>query len=433
MIKRIVILLIAIVNFTLAAGINDGNSSALFQSGKYSEVIKLLETKLKTDSLNIPEKKELSYSYMRLFKHNNAIPLLREINSELPGEEEYMMALAECLGVEGMNIEAGNILHQIVSANPENIYASIELGKLMMERKSYGEALRIYDRLCCMDSTSSYYRRQKGYCYFSLDQADSSISCYKKALDINSKDLNAMIQLGRIYYKLERFEDSYDILSEAKVLNFKHIQLLRTLSEAALKIENFDAAALNYGELIALGDSSAANFQKLGLSYYYIGASQPNNSRGNDIKNLKFTEAMEAFTTADKKGANDPLTLLYIGILQKEKGETELAAETLEKAIENMYPDFIATAYIHLGSAYEMLNEYRESIIAYRKALKFRPSKKDLYFYLGSVYDRYYADRLVPKIYYQKFLRDAEDPNPILKEFAESRIEKLREELHFRK
>ena len=108
-------------------------------------------------------------------------------------------------------------------------------------------------------------------------------------------------------------------------------------------------------------------------------------------------------------------------------GKTHLI-QAVGNEILNKYPD---KKVIYLSSD-SFTVEFVEAIQSYREALDYQPSKKILSFYLASVYDQYYADREVPLLYYQKFLRDNKDADIKLIEYAESRIKVLKQELHFR-
>ena len=85
-------------------------------------------------------------------------------------------------------------------------------------------------------------------------------------------------------------------------------------------------------------------------------------------------------------------------------------------------------------NAQNQQKDYSEALKFYQDALREKPDKNEIVFYLAAVYDHYYRDKSVAINYYKKFLSSAKtkiDTN--LLKYAKSRIDVLIEENHFSK
>ncbi|OGU62938.1 MAG: hypothetical protein A2V66_10055 [Ignavibacteria bacterium RBG_13_36_8] len=122
-----------------------------------------------------------------------------------------------------------------------------------------------------------------------------------------------------------------------------------------------------------------------------------------------------------------------MGLLYKEIKKYTSSIEMISRAIEKMIPGYITEAYSHLGNDYELIGAFEEAIKAYRKAYEHDKCNTNIVFQLVVLYDKYYEDKTIPLMYYEKYLRGTNLENENLSEYANSRIESIKEYLHFRK
>jgi tetratricopeptide (TPR) repeat protein len=150
-----------------------------------------------------------------------------------------------------------------------------------------------------------------------------------------------------------------------------------------------------------------------------------------DERELKLNEAIKALETSNKKDADDPITALYLGLCHKELKNYKLAVAYLKETLNRIIPDYVDEIYSNLGFSFSELSDYPESIKAFKNSLKYNPEKFNLIFYLANIYDRYYEDKSVAALYYQKFLDVNIDSDEKLIEYSKNRIEVLCKELNF--
>jgi tetratricopeptide (TPR) repeat protein len=341
----------------------------------------------------------------------------------------YQMALANCFVQAGQPTFALGIYKDVVNLDSNNVSALIELGKILLQQGSKVEAERIYLRLVQLDSLNAYYHSQLGYSQFKLNKKEDAIDSFNRSLEIDSLNSSTILQLSKIYFKDEEYKKAYHLLSRGLSANALNLPLNRLAAEVLFKLQKYRAAAFQYDLLVKFGDTTATVYQKLGFCNYFV-AEQLIMSDSTESKK-KIYEAIYALEESRRLNWDDPLTSLYLGICFKELKEYGRAITYLEESLNLLYPDYISDIYVHLGVAYEKQKKYPESIIAYQKGLEHKPSNDALLFQLATVYDEYYADREVPLMYYKLFVKRGGVENPILKNYAESRISALIEELHF--
>jgi tetratricopeptide (TPR) repeat protein len=304
------------------------------------------------------------------------------------------------------------------------------MGKILLEQGNKVEAEEIYLKLIQLDSLNAYYHSQLGYSQFKLNKKEDAINSYNRSLEIDSLNTSTILQLSKIFFKDEEYRKAYDLISKGLSINALNLPLNRLGAEVLFKLQKYRAAAVQYDLLVKFGDTTATIYQKLGFCNYFV-AEQLLMSDSTESKK-KIYEAIYALEESRRLNWEDPLTSLYLGICFKELKDYSRAITYLQESLNLLYPDYISDVYVHLGVAYEQEKKYPESIAAYRKGLEHRPSNSALLFQLATVYDEYYADREVPLIYFKLFVKRGGEENPVLKNYAQSRISALIEEMHFR-
>jgi len=192
------------------------------------------------------------------------------------------------------------------------------------------------------------------------------------------------------------------------------------------KKEDYKSAAEFYQNAISLGDSSAATYQNLGYSHYFV-ASESKDSVQNNKQYLKeifpnYYKAIEAFEKSYKMRNENHLMCYYTALAADKVGDKERAIFYFNEVIRLTIPNYIAKIYKFLGLDYQSSEKYVESIDAYKKALFYDPTHKDLLFFIGVIYaDLLENDEEAIK-YFNAFINEKENATEGLKEFARTRI-----------
>jgi tetratricopeptide (TPR) repeat protein len=271
--------------------------------------------------------------------------------------------------------------------------------------------------LISQDSTNSYFYKQRGICSTKLDKIDDAIDYFQKSLSLNHRDVSVMLPLSQLLFQVEELDSALFIVDQGLQIYPENLQLIKRKAEIDFKRKDYKDAITNFEIVVERENASALTYKKLGMSYFF---------------EEDFTFALLNLLDSYEKDSSDAMTCFYIGLSYKDHNLYEKSILFLNKAIELTIPNYLSEIYTHLASSQEHEKYFVEAIQSYREALDYQPSKKILSFYLASVYDQYYADREVPLLYYQKFLRDNKAADAKLIEYAESRVKALKQEMHFR-
>ncbi|MEW6095927.1 MAG: DUF2723 domain-containing protein [bacterium] len=80
-------------------------------------------------------------------------------------------------------------------------------GREFHEKKFYLKAIKVYKKAIELQPKNISIRNIIGYLYFSLGKYEEAIAEFKKAIEINSTDIKSHINLANVYYKKGLFEE----------------------------------------------------------------------------------------------------------------------------------------------------------------------------------------------------------------------------------
>jgi len=102
-----------------------------------------------------------------------------------------------------------NLLKEILSKDPNNLQALIQLGNISMDTKRFSEAVDAYGRALEIDPKNVDVRVDMGTCYRGLGDPLRAIEEYKKALTYNPQHLYAYKNMGVVLaFDLHRNEEA---------------------------------------------------------------------------------------------------------------------------------------------------------------------------------------------------------------------------------
>ncbi|MCO6473563.1 MAG: tetratricopeptide repeat protein [Melioribacteraceae bacterium] len=431
MMKNFAFVFTALLIFSIPLLSQSDEIDKLFIKGKYEIVIKLLqEKKSVSDTLSAKEYYQLGLAYQNIYNTQKAVEYLREASRLDSQNPDYLYLFGMSLSANGQSNFAIGVLSESLERDPDNISAKIELGKLWIENQNYETAKNIFNNLFKADSQNTYYARQIALCHLKQNNIDSAKQFYQFAFNNNPSDHISAYQLAGLYFNESNYDATIQILQAALERNPTNLPLNRLAGETVFKMKKYRDAKIQFKTLIDFGDSTAANYQKLGFSYYLT--ADKDSLSDDSLKNKEIKTALEYFYKSFYLNDKDPLTAFYIGICYSDLQNTEAAIEYLNKSINLMFPDYIADVYYHLATNYEKNGNKPEAISAFGKAYKYDPSRDIILFQMAGIFEEYYEDKSVPLLYYDLFLRKTKINDENIKNYARSKVESIKEKLHFR-
>jgi len=424
----ILIFLLSMSNLYFGQNENKLNIKLLLLNGKYEQIITTLTGKVEEgEKLTVDEKYGLALAYTKFMDFNKAIHLLYNANKEAPKRKDILFLLGQSYKAVGNTFAASYIYSEILKLDSTDVMAKMGLAKTLLAQKSYHRAEQYFRELTVFDSTNYYYYRQLGYCDYKLYKKDEALENLQKALLLNQYDPLTALRLSKIYYDNKKFDDALSVLSQSLSLNSLNIPLTRLYAEILYKLKRYKSASVQFGQLLTLGDSTFSNFQRLGLSLYSI-ASVSDSSDTTDLN-----QAIIMLKKSLETEKQNPLSLLYVGLSYKELKNNDEAIKYLNRALSAMIPGYIDNVYINLGASYELIKNYRKAIKSYHSALNYNSKSNIAILRLATLYDRLYKDKSVALVYYRKYLKNKNIKNKRLKDYANERVNKLIELIHFSK
>jgi tetratricopeptide (TPR) repeat protein len=267
-----------------------------------------------------------------------------------------------------------------------------------------------------MDSTNTHFRYQLAQALNELDQKGAALMHLRAANRFSPKHHGVLHDLISIHAGLNLNDIAREYAVKSIDMSPNFIPFRKRLAEIEFKEQKYSEAANQYQEVINLGDKTQFTYRNYGMSLYFAD---------------QFGEAIKAFDASLKLG-DDPNVHFYKAMALVQVGQPERAQEHLMKSVENSIGDLLIDSFIQLGSLLDKKGDLENSIKNYSIASSLAPNKIEIQFYMGSAYDRTGVHRLEAREYYRNFLNAESQRDPVMENYARSRISKLNEEIHFR-
>ncbi|HKJ70014.1 MAG TPA: tetratricopeptide repeat protein [bacterium] len=385
--------------------------------GDYESAITRLTERVAAESTDAEAYYLLGSVYQYLFQYSGALPYLRKSVSLLPENSRFRFALGKCYYQLDRYSQARRQFEHLVAADSSHLAGGIYLGKIYLKQGKYPEANRIHRRLVKKDPHNSYYHKQLGISALQQDSLRQSSIHLHRALKYNPRDPDLIYHICKINVRAGHPLAAANLLQNAIKDHPENLKLLQLYARVLYETQQYESAIEPFVKLIAMGDSSWIMYQHLGFCYYYA-------------DNLM--RARDAFKQSFQKDNTRGLTSFFWGLTEKELGNPDKALQLFEITSALAYPGYLPDLYIQLAQSYKGQKRYSEAIQSYKKSMEFAPNKRDILFHLAALYDEYYDDPEPPLQYYRKFLDQTEATKKEYIDYAEQRISKLREEIHFR-
>ena len=242
---------------------------------------------------------------------------------------------------------------------------------------SYGDidntesALLAFERAVEINPTLSESRANLGNIYLKKGLVDEAIDEYQRALHINPNDAKTHNNLGNAYAQQNSLHRAVAEYQQAIGLDPSFIDAHKNVAIVYAQQARFGRAMSSLRTAINLDPQDAGCYSQLGDVY----------SQMNDYKAAiaQYNKALSI-----KQDFAEPhygLALCYnrLGLVNDEISEYEQAL-----AIK---PDMMA-ALVNLGNAYFALNRYSIAIEQYKKAISIKPDEAMVHYNLGAAYSK---------------------------------------------
>jgi tetratricopeptide (TPR) repeat protein len=244
--------------------------------------------------------------------------------------------------------------------NRGNAYS--ELNQLETAIKDYNKAIELNPNYA-----EAYYNR--GNAHRKLNQYAKAIEDYSKAIEKNPEFAIAYDNRGVTYGILNRYEDAFKDFEKAIKLNPNYAVVYNNRGLVYAKLNQSERAIEDYNKATELNPNHAPAY----------------NNRGNAYTEVNhYDKAFKDYEKAIELNPNFAVAYNNRGLAYAKLNQSERAIEDYNKAIE-LNSDY-AEAYYNRGNAYVKLNQYGRAIEDYDKAIKLNLDLADAYNNRGAAY-----------------------------------------------
>ena len=249
---------------------------------------------------------------------------------------------------------------------PELSKCYYELGHLYLKKDEKINALSAFKLALKYDENNPYYQNSLAYAYVQLEQYDSAIELYKKALEANPNDewTSVVAQaLAAIYHQIKgNSEAAISMLQNSLLLTKNKSQIHEAIADIYYDIENLDNAIEYYNLALNEDSDNPKIYSRLAMAYWEKDCIEK--------AIIFYSKAIELDSSYDI--AYNNLGVVFLDGL----GDANRAAEYFKTAIE-INPEYVL-AHFNLARSHEILNEKITAAKQYQKTLNLNKEKNEL-------------------------------------------------------
>lgn len=249
---------------------------------------------------------------------------------------------------------------------PELSKCYYELGHLYLKKDEKINALSAFKLALKYDENNPYYQNSLAYAYVQLEQYDSAIELYKKALETNPNDeWSAVVAqaLAAIYHQVKGNSDAaISMLQNSLLLTKNKSQIHEAIADVYYDNEKLDQA-IEYYQLALKDDSENPKiYSRLAMAYWEQDCVEK--------AIVYYSKAIELDSTYDI--AYNNLGVVFLDGL----GDATRAMNYFRTAVE-INPLYVL-AHFNLARSYEAQNEKISAAKQYQKALNLNKTRNEL-------------------------------------------------------
>ncbi len=314
------------------------------QSGTQSrEVLKLAieqyEALVKIEPKNPDNHLLLGRLYILDKDYNKAEAEFKNAMSLDPGSEEAVTSIAYLYNEEGESKKAADVLNSVPEARrTAKMYAA--LGFTYEQQKDYKSSISAYRKALQLDKENLDAMRGLAQNLGNDNQIEASLDEWRQIQDADPQDAQALLRISEIYRRMGKFDLAMENLKKAE-----------SLVQDSLEVPYNEAMIL---EAQGKYDDAAAVLQKL----------------------VTRTASADGKYTSGERN-NRALFLERLGNIYRESGKTQLALDTFKKIVD-LGGDEASRGYQELIDTYREQKQWPDATRTAQEAVKKLPNDKSL-------------------------------------------------------
>lgn len=155
----------------------------------------------------------------------------------------------------------------VLHSNPRSFYAYLALGNIYFLQKSYGEALRCFQKTIELDPLTVEGFIKVGQVYLKLGHLDWAYEEFQSAINLDPKSVPAFLGIGRIFMQRTDYDRAEKIFQYALTMNPETIFIYLLLAEIYRKQQRWEEAVDKLQTVLKIQPRLAIAYGQLGRIY----------------------------------------------------------------------------------------------------------------------------------------------------------------------
>ncbi|MBN1253269.1 MAG: hypothetical protein JXR51_00070 [Bacteroidales bacterium] len=368
----------------------------------------------------------LAKIYQKSYKYNEAIIALKKAISIDSKNISIQLELANIYGKIDNETAAIFEYDNILKQDSNNFTALINLSQIQLELKQYSNAYSNFEKLHKLDSLNSEFVRYMAICKLKEDSLLEAVHLFEKSYKINSTNLKTIYWLSDIYTNQKKY-DTANVIINLAIENYPtNGKLYEKRANVNFKKNHHYRTIPDFKKAIELGYDNYQIRKNLAKSLYVT---------------KQYQEANDLLESLIIKDTIDYQLCMYLGDIKTELKDYEKSLLFYNKALEILHPDPILLSAIYNGISenYSKQKLFYKQIEYIHKRQKVIPKSFNSNEYLlkvANIYENDIKDIKNALKYYERYwsyIKDVSWHEDVYKEQIISKINRLKEELHFQK
>lgn len=393
-----------------------------FQRGEYDTVVQKARVQLR-DSLGtvdaVPLYVLLGRAEQARGRYDQALKALQTARTYAVEDSQSVIEIDRALGEIYTSryrwTRAASAFERVLDARPRDLAARRALAEVSGQLQNWRDAKEQYTTLVQRDSSNGRWWARLAEAEVQLGEIGSAIQHLERAHERLPQHVDVALELSRFYRSTLRPQAARRVVDTTLSYRPKDPRLWRRRADLAFDRDNFERARPAYERAVALGDSSAAAYRRIGLI---------------DVHRRQYERALSSLQDSYRLDSTNTRTTLYLGISHLHVDHLKKASQHLERTIRREAQGPITEAMIQRGILNDSRGDIPAAVHDFKTALRVRPQRTDVYFHLATTYDEYYEEKQTAARYYRRFLHESDSTRKQLRTYAKNRLTSLRSVLH---
>lgn len=298
-------------------------SNALLDLREYNQARQAIETILSEYPSSRDAQFLLATLNFRERKYKDAERILRGLHEASPQDSRGMTGLVQVYVAQGRPDLAQQVLGEEIEKAPDSLGLRMANANVAVQAENYDQAIAEYDRILVARPNSDRVHLQMGTAHYKAGDFTQAETHYRKASELNPKNLTANLRLALLLGEVGRKEETTALLREILTMAPDNPYALNNLAYLLSESpENLDTAL----SLVQRAVSRAPDIAKIAdtLGWIYL------------KKNLS-DSAIQVYRDLVTKHPSHPTWRYHYAMALFQKGDQPEARNQLRKALEN-YP-----------------------------------------------------------------------------------------------